>query len=84
MNIGFLPFMPDHLFYLLFYHRTQSLRIDYLLASNTLIHTLPSRNQACEVSDLGIDHLLIIRRLIAIDEPFDHLIFHHRRKHLDR
>ena len=76
--------MPDRLFYLLFYHRTQSLRIDYLLASNTLIHTLSNRNQACKVSDLGIDHLLVIRRLMVIDEPLDHLIFHHRRKHLGK
>ena len=32
---------------------------------------LPNRNQACEVSDLGTDHLLIVRRLKFINEPLD-------------
>ena len=83
INIGFLPFAASCLFHLLFYHRIQSLRIDCFLAPNTLINMLPNRNQACEVSDFGIDHLLIVRRLEVINEPFNHFILHYRRKHLD-
>ena len=56
--------------------------IDYFLAPNTLINALPNRNQAYEVSDLGIDHLLIVKRLKVINEPLDHFVFHHGRKHL--
>ena len=79
MKIGFLPFASGCLFHLLFY---QSLRIDYFLAPNTLNNVLPNRNQAYEVSDLGTNHLLVVRRLEVINEPFDHLVFHHRGKHL--
>ena len=50
MNIEFLPLAASCLFHLLFYHRIQSLRVDYFLAPNTLINTLPNRNQACEVT----------------------------------
>ena len=82
MNIGFLPFMVGCLFHLLFYHRIQSLKIDYFLTPNTHINALPNKNQACEVSDLGTNHLLIVRRLKVIDEPLDHFVFHHGRKHL--
>ena len=69
-------------FHLLFYHKTQSLGIDYFLTPNTLINTLPNRNQACKVSGLGTNHLLILGRLKVNDEPLDHFIFHHGRKHL--
>ena len=34
------------------------------------------------MGDLGTDHLLIVRRIKVIDEPLDHFIFHHGRKHL--
>ena len=45
---------------------------------------LPNRNQACKVSDLGTNHLLIIGRLKVVDEPLDQFIFHHGWKHLHR
>ena len=80
MNIGFIPFVASCLLHLLFYHRIQSLRIDYFLASNTHVNTVPNRNQACEVSDLGTDHLLIGRRLKVIDEALGllaHATFRH-------
>lgn len=82
MNISFLPFTISYLFHLLFYHRIQSLGIDYLLTPYTLINGLPNRNQTCEVSELGTDHLLLVRRLKVIVEPLDHVIFHHGRKRL--
>ena len=82
MNVSFFPFASSCLLHLLFYHRVQSFRVNYILAPNTLINVLPNRNQACEVSDLGTDHLLIVRRLKVINESLDHLVFHHRRKHL--
>ena len=34
------------------------------------------------MSDLGADHFLIVRRLEVVDEPLDHLIFHHEGLHL--
>ena len=34
------------------------------------------------MSDLGTNHLLIIRRLKVINEPLDHFVFYHGRKHL--
>ena len=43
-----------------------------------LINMLPNRDEASEMSDLGANHLLIVRRLEVVNEPFDHLIFHHR------
>ena len=76
--------MVGCLFHLVFYHRTQSLKINYFLASNTIINMLPNRNQACKVSDLGTNHLLIIGRLKVVDEPLDQFIFHHGWKHLHR
>ena len=82
MNIDLLPFVSSCLFNLFYYHIIQNFRIDYFLALNTLTNVLPNKKQACEVSDLGIDHLLVVRRLKVINEPFDHLVFHHRRKHL--
>ena len=75
--------MTGWLFHLLFYHRIQSLNIDYFLTPNTLINILPNRNWACKVSDLGTDYLLIVRRLKVTNEPLDHFVFHHGRKHLD-
>ena len=74
MNIDFLPFVFSFLFHMLFYHRIQSLRINYLLAPNTFINTLPNRNQAYEVSNLGTDYLLVVRRLEVINESLYHLI----------
>ena len=44
MNIGFIPSVVGCLFYLLFYHRIQSLRVEYFLAPNTLINILPNMN----------------------------------------
>ena len=82
VNINFLPYTTGCLFHLLFYHRIQSFKIDYFLAPNTLINTLTNRDQACQVSDLGTDHLLMVRSLKVIDEPLDHFVFHHGRKHL--
>ena len=82
MDISFLPFVADCLVHLLFYHRIQSHKIDNFLTSNTLINPFPNRNQACKVNDLGTNHLLVVRRLKVINEPFDHLLFHHGRKHL--
>ena len=43
-----------------------------------LINMLPNRDEASEMSDLGANHLLIVRRLEVVNEPFDHLVFHHR------
>ena len=66
---GRLPFP------LLFDHRTQCFEINNFLATDTFVNMLPN-------SDLGIDYLFIVRRLKVIDEPFDHLLFHYRGKHL--
>ena len=82
VDIDFLSFIISFLFHLLFYYRIQSLKIDYFLAPNALINTLSNKNQACEVNDLGIDQLLIVRRLKVINEPLDNFDFHHGRKHL--
>jgi len=73
---GRLPFSPAVLSWSL------GFKINDFLSPNTFINMFPNRNQANEVSDLGTDHLLVVRRLKVVDEPFDHLIFHHRRKHL--
>ena len=34
------------------------------------------------MSDLGANHLLIVRRLEVVNEPLNHLIFHHGKLHL--
>ena len=34
------------------------------------------------MSDLGTNHLLIVKRLKVIDDALDHFVFHHGRKHL--
>ena len=82
MDIGFLSLAASHFLNLLFYHGTQRLAIHDLLASNTLVNALPNRDEAREMSDLGADHLLIARRLEVVNEPLDHLIFHHVVLHL--
>ena len=82
MNIGFLGFATNHSLDLLFNHGTQRLGIHDLVAHNTLVNVLPSRDEAGEMSDLGADHLLIVRRLEIINEPLDHLTLHHGRLHL--
>ena len=82
MNIGFLGFATNHSLDLLFNHGTQRLGIHDLLALNTPVNALPNRDEASEMRDLGADHLLIVRRLNVVNEPLDHLIFHHRRLHL--
>ena len=75
MNIDFLSLVTSHSLNLLFNHGTQRLGIHDLVAPNTLVNVLPSRDEAGEMSDLGADHLLIVRRL-------DHFIFHHGGLHL--
>ena len=82
MSISFLSLAADHFLNLLFDHGTQKLRIHDFLALNTLINTLLDRDEASKMGDLGADHLLIVRRLEVVNEPFDHLIFHHRGLHL--
>ena len=77
MNIGFLSLTASHFLNMLFDHGTQRLGIHDLLAPNTLVNTLPNRDEASKLSDLGAYHLLIVRRLNVVNEPFDHLIFHH-------
>ena len=67
---------------LLFHQRIKDSRVIDLLSLNTLIDTLPNRNQASKTSDLATDHLLIVRRLKVINEPLNHLIFHHKGLHL--
>ena len=68
MHISFLSLVVGHFLDLLFNHGTQRLEIHDLLALNTLVNTFPNR---------GADHLLIVRRLEVVNEPFDHLILHH-------
>ena len=63
---------------LLFHQGIKDSRVNDLLGLNTLINMLPNRNQASKISDLGTNHLLIVRRLKVINEPLNHLIFHHR------
>ena len=77
MNIAFLGLATSHSLDLLFNHGTQRLGIHDLLAPNTLVNALPNRDEASEMSYLGADHLLIVRRLEIINEPLDHLILHH-------
>ena len=77
MHIGFLSLVAGHFLDLLFNHGTQGFRIHDLLAPNTFINTLSNRDEASKMSDLGVDHLLIVRRLKVVNKPFDHLIFHH-------
>ena len=78
MNIGFFSFTAGHFLNLLFDHGTQRLKIHDLLAPNTFVNTLPNRDEASKMSDFGAGHLLIVRRLKVVNEPIDHLIFHHR------
>ena len=82
MNISFLSLSAGHFLDLLFNHVTQRLDIHDLFAPNALVNALPNRDEASKISDLGADHLLIVRRLEVVNEPLDHLIFHHRRLHL--
>ena len=82
MHIGFLSLADGHSLDLLFNHGTQRLAIHDLLASNTLVNALPNRDEASEISDLGADHLLIVRRLEVVNEPLNHLILHHVMLHL--
>ena len=82
MNIGFLSPAAGHFLNLLFDHGTQRLCIHDLLAPNTLVNALPNRDEASKMSDLGADHLFIVRRLEVVNESFDHLIFHHGGLHL--
>ena len=82
MNIGFLVLVAGLSLDLLFNHGTQRLGIHDLLAPNTLINALPNRDEASEISDLGNNHFLIVRRLEVVDEPLDHFIFHHGGLHL--
>ena len=77
MNIGFLSLVAGHFLNLLFVHGTQRLGIHDLLAPNALINTFPDRDEASKMDDLGADYLLTVRRLEVVNEPFDHLIFHH-------
>ena len=77
MHIGFLSLVTSHSLDLLFNYGTQRLRIHDLFAPNTLINLLSNRDEASEMSDLGADHLFIVRRLEVVDEPLNHLIFHH-------
>ena len=82
MHIDFLSLAADHSLDLLFNHGTQRLGIHDLLAPNTLVNAFPNRDEASEMSDLGTDHLLMVRRLEVVNEPLDHLIFHHVGLHL--
>ena len=82
MNIGFLSLTASHFLNLLFDHGTQRLGIHDLLAFDILINMLLNRDKASKMSDLGADHLLIVTRLEVVNEPFDHLIFHHGGLHL--
>ena len=77
MHICFLSLAAGHFLDLLFNHGTQGFGIHNLVAPNTLVNTLPNRDQDSKMSDLGTDHLFIVRRLKVVNEPFDHLIFHH-------
>lgn len=82
VDVSFLPFVADCLFHLLFYHGAQGFRINDFLALNTPINMFLNKNQASRVNDLGTDHHFIVRRFKVVDEPFNHLLFHHGRKHL--
>ena len=82
MNVGFINFAVGHFLNLLFDHGTQRLGIHDLLALNTLVNALPNSNKANKMSDLDADHLLIVRRLEVVNEPLNHLIFHHGGLHL--
>ena len=75
MNVGSLSLAAGHFLDLLFDHGTQRLGIHDLLAPNTLINALPNRDAASKMSDLGADHLLIVRRLEVVNESLNHLIF---------
>ena len=81
MHISFLSLAVGHFLDLLFNHGTQ-IRVHDFLAPNTLVNTLPNRDDASKMSDLGANHLLIVRRLKVVNEPFDHIIFHHGGLHL--
>ena len=70
-------FVAGHSLNLLFNHGTQRLSIHDLFTPNTLINVIPNRYKASEMSDLGADHLFIVGRLEVVDEPLNHLIFHH-------
>ena len=63
MNISFLSLADNHFLNLLFNHGTQRIRIHDLFSPNTLINVLPNRDEASKMGDLGVDHLLIVRRL---------------------
>ena len=82
MNVGFLSLRADHFLDLLFNHVTQRRGIHDLFAPNALINALPNREEASKMSELGADNILIVKRLEVVNEPLDHLIFHHRRLHL--
>ena len=82
MNIGFLSLTAGHFLNLLFDHGTQRLGIHDLFAPNTFINTLPNKDEASKMNDLGADYLLIVRRLKVVNKPFNHLIFHHGGLHL--
>ena len=75
MHIGFLSLVASLSLDLLFNHGTQRLNIHDLFAPNTLVNALPYRDEASKMSDLGADHLLIVRRLEVVNEPLNHLIF---------
>ena len=66
----------------MFNHGTQRLSIHDFLTLNTLVNVLPNRDEATKLSDLGANHLLIVKRLEVVNEPFNHLIFHHGGLHL--
>ena len=82
MHIGFLNLAADHSLDLLFNHGTQRLGIHDLFAPNTLANALSNRDEASKMSDLGANHLLIVKRLEVVNEPLDHLIFHYGGLHL--
>ena len=75
MHIGFLSLAADHSLDLLFNHGTQGLGIHDLLVPHTLVNALPNKDEASKISDLGANHLLIVRRLVVVDEPLDHLMW---------
>ena len=81
MNIVFLNLAAGHFLNLLFDHGTQRLGVHNLLALNTLINMLHNRDEASKMSDLGVDYLLIARRLEVVNRPLNHLIFHHEGLH---
>ena len=81
MDISFFDFGVASL-ESLFHQRIADSWVNDLLGLNTLIDTLSNRNQARKTSVLGTDHLLIVKRLKVINEPLNHLIFHHGRLHL--